>query len=121
MNTIKNPTKILNIFIYLFALLTLTKGDIINNPVSISIPTNLINPIKVKESNYYYILSSGKYLILGFYGNKVTEGIFEEYSSPYTWINDESNNKYIFAKDKYINVTFNGETITYNTLIKPNY
>ena len=119
MNTIKNPTKILNIFIYLFALLTLTKGDIINNPVSI--PTDLKNPIKVKESNYYYILSSGKYLILDFTGNKVAEGNFEEYSRPYTWINDESNNKYIFAKDKYINVTFNGETITYKNLTKPNY
>ena len=117
MNEIKNPTKILNILISLLTFLILTKGEIFNNPYSI---TKNVNPIKVKGSNgYYYILTSGRYFILGSNGTKIADGDFETYSSPYTWINDESNNNYIFAKDKYIQVTFNEKTISYKVIDKP--
>ena len=118
MNEIKNPTKILNILISLLTFLILTKGEIFDNPFSIT--KNVINPIKVKGSNgYYYILTSGRYFILGSNGTKIVDGDFPTYNSPYTWINDESNNNYIFAKDKYIQVTFNEETISYNVIDKP--
>ena len=117
MNEIKNPTKILNILISLLTFLILTKGEIFDNPYSIS--TNA-NPIKVKGSNgYYYILTSGESFVLDSTGKIIVKNTFETYSSPYTWINDESNNNYIFAKDKYIQVTFNEETISYNVIEKP--
>ena len=97
--------------------LILTKGEIFDNPYSIS--TNA-NPIKVKGSNgYYYILTSGESFVLDSTGKIIVKNTFETYSSPYTWINDESNNNYIFAKDKYIQVTFNEETISYNVIEKP--
>ena len=117
MNEIKNPTKILNIFISLLTFLILTKGEIFDNPYSIS--TNVANPIKVKENGYYYILTSGKSFVLDSTGKIIVTNTFEAYSSPYTWINDESNNNYIFAKDKYIQVTFNKETISYKVIEKP--
>ena len=116
MNEIKNPTKILNILISLLTFLILTKGEIFNNPYSIS--TN-VNPIKVKENGYYYILTSGRYFILDSTWTKIAEDDFPTYNSPYTWIKDESNNNYIFAKDKYIQVTFNEKTISYNVTEKP--
>ena len=117
MNEIKNPTKILNILISLLTFLILTKGEIFDNPYSI---TKNVNPIKVKGSNgYYYILTSGESFVLDSNGTKIAEVDFPTYSSPYTWINDESNNNYIFAKDKYIQVTFNEENISYNVTEKP--
>ena len=117
MNEIKNPTKILNILISLLTFLILTKGEIFNNPYSI---TKNVNPIKVKGSNgYYYILTSGESFVLDSTGKIIVKNTFETYSSPYTWINDESNNNYIFAKDKYIQVTFNEETISYTVIEKP--
>ena len=119
MNEIKNPTKILNILISLLTFLILTKGEIFDNPYSI---TKNANPIKVKGSNgYYYILTSGKSFVLDSTGKIIVNNTFETYSSPYTWINDESNNNYIFAKDKYIQVTFNEETISYNVIEKPTW
>lgn len=117
MNEIKNPTKILNILISLLTFLILTKGEIFDNPYSI---TKNANPIKVKGSNgYYYILTSGESFVLDSTGKIIVKNTFETYSSPYTWINDESNNNYIFAKDKYIQVTFNEETISYTVIEKP--
>ena len=117
MNEIKNPTKILNILISLLTFLILTKGEIFDNPYSI---TKNANPIKVKGSNgYYYILTSGESFVLDSTGKIIVKNTFETYSSPYTWINDENNNKYIFAKDKYINVIFSGTTISYKVIEKP--
>ena len=63
MNKIKCPSNILNtLLIILYTLLTLSKGEIFNNPLLIS---ENPNPIMVKGSNgHYYIFTSGQSYIL---------------------------------------------------------
>ena len=119
MNKIKYPTKILNMLIILFNLLLFTKVGTFNNPHLISTNSNPIIFQESKKYGCYYVLTSGKYYILDSMGELLVNDTFEEYSSPYTWINVGNNTKYIFAKDKYINVTLSEKNISYQLLDKP--
>ena len=117
MNKIKCPTKIFNTLIILYTLLTLSKGEIFNNPKVIS---ENANPIMIKGSNgYYYIFTSGQSYILDSTGEIIETNAFISYSNPYTWINDENNNHYIFTQNEYIKVTFYSTYVSYNSQTKP--
>ena len=117
MNSIKCSTKIINILIILYTLLIITKGEIFNNPLLIS---ENANPIMIRGTNgYYYIFTSGQSYILDSNGEIIETNPFISYSNPYTWINDQFNNHYIFTQNEYIKVTFLGTFISYNSQTKP--
>ena len=118
MKNIKCSKKLFYILFILYSLLILSKGDIFNNPLLIS---DKPNPIVVRStSGYYYIFTSGEAKVLDSTGAIVaTNNDFGTYSNPYTWINDQFNNHYIFSQDKYYQVTFSGTSTTCTAKTKP--
>ena len=112
------PKKIFYILFILHTLLTLTKEEIFNNPLLIS---EKPNPIIVKGANgYYYLFTSGIAYVLDSNGAVIeTNKNFAEYSNPYTWINDQNNNHYIFTQQEYYKVTFYDTSTSYSSPSKP--
>ena len=117
MKNIKCSKKLFYILFILYSLLILSKGDIFNNPLLIS---DKPNPIVVRStSGYYYIFTSGEAKVLDSTGAVVATNDFGTYSNPYTWINDQNNNHYIFTQQEYYKVTFSGTSTTCTAKTKP--
>ena len=122
MKSIKYQKKLLNSLFILFSLFILSKGDIFNNPLSISQKVNLINPIIIKAAiGVYFVFTSGEYIILDSNGEIQSRNAFATYNNPYVLIKDQSYNYYIFAQSEseMHKVTFYGTSVTYSSQAKP--
>ena len=106
--------KIQNILILFNFLYFLSKEEMINNPFLI---TNHNNPIILQNSQYFFIYTSGEFILINkSTGQKESSSAFGTYSSPYIWISDESNNYYIYSTSVMYKVVIPS---SYSTVTKP--